>query len=853
MEQFLPTVAIDQQPVAAASANDWLALTRRLMRCSTRAAMYDLVFTAARLGNSAFTLLGYLDSPPVGTLMRLVALDMSQAAPLQRGTSAPAIAPIDGALSAQLQNPPATILVSTLDQDSSGLRALLEGFELPTRSLGTVYAVRLACAHESGPLIIMAWRAGDTPAPAWLAALPAFFADVTLRLDTFNTYALPTQNAPAAFDFLSATAVICDIGLLYGGQLDRLLKALLRHLVETLGLQGAAFFLHSDLNERLALADVVSHDASTPVFWEAPQLDRLLRIARTIEVSGRTQIYHDPLGSGTAQTLVVVPLLAGGWSTGVLQLLATEQALSREQLPALAMIGNYIAASIENARLFAWTRADQERTRAVVDATNDAIVMLDERRRTMIFNRRARFFFGLAERDVLGRDNTQLNGLMQLIFVDAPRFNQWLAELLDSPFERAVEEFLTLRPEQRLLQCYSAPVMDDHERYLGRILVFRDITREREVERMKNDFISIVSHELRTPLTSIRGALQLVLGKTSEGQMLTRIETLPQARNLLTISLANTERLIRLINDILDISKIEQGRMQLKRERVSAVELCRIAAAEVAALATTRSITVEVLEHHALPTIYADRDRTVQVLVNLLSNAIKFSQLGQRVQLSTQSEGPMVRFVVRDWGRGIAPEDQPRLFQKFQQLDNPATREVGGSGLGLAICKAIVEEHGGTIGLVSTPDSGSSFFFTMPLLLPEQQSPVLQRGTVLVVDDDADVRPVLVRLIQRHGFAVFGAADGQTALALWQQEQPDVVLLDLRMPGMDGYEVLRHAQANAATAGIPAIILSANELSDRSRDALTALGAVAYLEKPVPSDRLISALEQVLASYRATG
>jgi PAS domain S-box-containing protein len=745
------------------------------------------------------------------------------------------------------------LFIAALDHDTSGLRALLESLDLPTSNLGAAYAVRLDCAHESGPLVILAWPVATLPPSAWIEALAAFFADVALRLDTLGHTAAAVAKPSATLDVLHATAVICDVGLLYSGQFDRLLKALLRQLVEALGVHGAAFFLHSDLNERLDLATPVYRDSAVVPFWESPQLERLLRIARTVEVGGQPQLYRDPLGTDSAQALAVVPLQAGGWSTGVLQVVADSDTLTIDQLQALGLLGNQMAAAIENARLFAWTRADQERTRAVVDATNDAILMLDERRRTMIFNRRARFFFGLAERDVLGRDNTRLSGLVQLIFVDAARFNRWLAELLDSPYERAVEEFVTIRPEQRLLQCYSAPVMDDNERYLGRILVFRDITREREVDRMKNDFISIVSHELRTPLTSIRGALQLVLGKTGEGQILTRAETFPQARELLAISLANTERLIRLINDILDISKIEQGRMQLNRERVSPLEICHVAAAEVAALAATRSITVEVIEHLGLPTVYADRDRAVQVLVNLLANAIKFSYVGQRVQLNTQLEATMLRFIVRDWGRGISIDDQSRLFQKFQQLDNPATREVSGSGLGLAICKAIVEEHGGTIGLSSTPGNGSSFYFTLPLLPPEPQSATAGRGTVLVIDDDPDVRPVLVRLIQRHGFMVIAAADGPTALRVLEQERPDLILLDLRMPGMDGYEVLRRVQANPRTAGIPAIILSANEINLRSQEILKDLGAVAYLEKPVPSDRLIGALEQVLASPRPSG
>src|SRR4029450_4086117 len=185
--------------------------------------------------------------------------------------------------------------------------------------------------------------------------------------------------------------------------------------------------------------------------------------------------------------------------------------------------------------------------------------------------------------------------------------------LLASSEERAVLELKVLRAEPRLLQCFSAPVVDHQERLLGRMLVFRDITREREVEQMKTDFVSIVSHELRTPLTSIRGALQLVLGRAAIGT--THESSLPpRTRELLDISLKNSERLIRLINDILDISKIEQGSIQLRRVALDPADLCRAAAQEVSVFAEGRNITIDIRAKPGLAPISADRDRALQVL-----------------------------------------------------------------------------------------------------------------------------------------------------------------------------------------------------------------------------------------------
>jgi PAS domain S-box-containing protein len=616
--------------------------------------------------------------------------------------------------------------------------------------------------------------------------------------------------------------------------------------------------------------------------------------------------------------------------------------------------------------------------RALVDASNDALLLLDSQGRAILINRRAKYFFGLAERDVIGRSAAQLRAMFTMIFEDGAAFDAWLTPLLASAEERAVREFRVLRAEPRLLQCFTAPVVHQQEQLLGRLLVFRDITREREVERMKNEFVSLVSHELRTPLTSIRGALQLVLGRTGAGApavgapppLSPLLSLPPRTRELLAISLNNSERLIRLINDILDISKIEQGPISLRRVSLDPGELCRVAAQGVAAFASSRGITIDLVLPDELAPISADRDRALQVLTNLLSNAIKFSIAEQRVTLSAEAVHGAICFAVRDQGRGIAPEHHARIFEKFQQIDSSSTRDVGGTGLGLAICKALVEEHGGRIWLDSATGKGATFAFTLPLatgtrptkpialtvdqptILVADDNPIIlevmhdileeagyavaeanggaealrlarllqpalltldvmmpdldgfdviqvlrndpitralpvlfvsavpehERGTalggsgfllkpfapealldqvrqligqrvlrVLVVEDDNHVRPVLARLIERGGFLVAQAADGHAALEMLPQVQPNLILLDIRMPGMDGYEVLRRIKCDPAYQHIPVVVLTASDLGAAARQRVLDLGAALFLEKPIGSEELLAEIERILS------
>ena len=935
------------------------AAGRVLARAEHAAHVERALLDAARAatGCAAAALYVMPDEPELHTALKLVGVAGGDDAP-------PDLLLLDGAWLAQLR----------------AARHVSGGQRLTWQPATHAALELVAVAGEAGlhAVLVLAWPDAARQA-GWEQAALALAEDAGFALDRCaRRQATAAAHVERTQQLLGAVHAINESGLLYGTLDDRLLGAMLGQILVVLRLGGGAIYLYDEPAERVELelwarGPESSYGHDPAVLWEPPLLESTLEHARetvrrslpahTVSAAEPDAASAEPLALalrelGAAQ-LVSVPLLAGGWLTGVLQVVAAPgRAVGEEQVQLLSVLARQAAVVIENARLFAQTRADRERTRAVVDASNDAILMLDEHRRPMIVNRRARFFFGLTERDLVGKSFDQIGSLFTRIFEDGQRFHGWLGQLLRTQGERAVEEFHILSPEPRLLQCYSAPVLDPHDRYLGRLLVFRDITREREVERMKNDFVATVSHELRTPLTSIQGALQLVLGPPGGERPGIAAALPPRGLELLGISLNNTERLIRMINDILDIARIEQGRIQLRREQLSPEELCLSGAAEMSAFANGRGRSVEVRVSPWLPKVLADKDRSVQILVNLLSNAIKFSLPGQRVVLSARRDGQLVAFAVQDWGRGIALEQQSRLFQKFQQIDSSTTREVGGSGLGLAISKALVEEQGGRIWLESRPGEGSTFSFTLPLVPGTERSgtprifvlehedrvrdalcdafladgwepqpasdvavleqlintmeadmvllgpalsaqhaallrqlrakaataqlPVLllsdappadlprgvdalarqsdpatvvaraaqlraeRRPRVLVVDDDPHVRPVLVRLLQRHGLRVSNVGDGYSALAAADTQRPDLILLDVQMPGLDGFEVLRRLKASPETAHIPVIILTANDLSEAARSHGYTLGVQAYLEKPVSYERLISTVDTAL-------
>ena len=385
----------------------------------------------------------------------------------------------------------------------------------------------------------------------------------------------------------------------------------------------------------------------------------------------------------------------------------------------------------------------------------------------------------------------------------------------------------------------STPIEEDGS-VEGSVVVFTDVSDRRETERLKDEFTSVVSHELRTPLTSIRGSLGLLAGGA--------LGEIPErGQRMLDIAVANTDRLVRLINDILDIERMESGHVEMARVDCDARELVAHAVEMIRPVAAEAGV---VLETDVAPAaVYADPDRIGQTLTNLLSNAVKFSPEGGVVRVEVTSRDGEATFCVRDHGRGIPADKLDTIFERFEQVDASDARDKGGTGLGLAICRSIVVQHDGRIWVTSEPGAGSAFFFTLPMAADSMPTPPEQpdRPTVLICDDDPSVRQVMKAMLEEHGYRVVPAASGPHAIELALRERPDVVLLDLLMPGEDGWKTAHTLRERPETAAIPIVAVTVLPPEEAIRDG----DLDDYVQKPLDEAKLSAALDRAL--LRASG
>lgn len=381
----------------------------------------------------------------------------------------------------------------------------------------------------------------------------------------------------------------------------------------------------------------------------------------------------------------------------------------------------------------------------------------------------------------------------------------------------------------------------------GMTLAFgQDITRRKEVDRLKNEFISTVSHELRTPLTSIRGSLGLIAGGVA-GPIPDR------AKNMIDIAYKNSERLVRLINDILDIEKIESGKMELRFKPIELVPLIEQAVEANRSYGEQYQVSFVIAKAPPNLRINADADRMTQVLTNLLSNAAKFSPPHSEVEIRVRHNGKQLHVEVCDHGAGIPEEFKNRIFQKFAQADSSDTRQKGGTGLGLSIVKAIIEKHGGTIGFNSTVGMGTTFYFNLPEY-QETPRPVLtpesQKQRILIVEDDQDVALLLNLMLKQGGFETDVAYNAEDALELVQTRHYAALTLDLMLPGKDGISLIRDMRANEHTRHLPIVVVSAKAEHGKQQLNGDAMWVADWLQKPIDQHQLVRAVAQASKHLR---
>lgn len=390
----------------------------------------------------------------------------------------------------------------------------------------------------------------------------------------------------------------------------------------------------------------------------------------------------------------------------------------------------------------------------------------------------------------------------------------------------------------------KAAAMRNSGQLLGYVGTLEDISERKNVERMKNEFVSTVSHELRTPLTSIMGSLGLLAGGVSG-------EISSQARALVDIARKNSERLVRLINDILDIEKIESGRMHFDLQPRELQPLVEQAVAANHAYGEQFGVTFVIAEQ--LPGAWArvDADSLMQVMTNLMSNAAKFSPPGATVELRLVREGSMIRLSVTDHGPGMPASFHDKVFEKFTQADASDTRQKGGTGLGLSISKAIVEAMGGRIGFVTGAGTGTTFYFDLPewieaapVAAPEipQLAPAA-RPKILVCEDDRDVATLLCMMLGNAGYDAVPAHDAASARRLLAADSFAAMTLDIGLPDIDGRDFLRELRADPATRDLCIVVVSGHLRSTLRPDTGDGLGVQDWIAKPIDPDRLLSAVQ----------
>ncbi len=591
--------------------------------------------------------------------------------------------------------------------------------------------------------------------------------------------------------------------------------------------------LHVHCHTEAAESSLLAAKERTLTAWRElsggqPSEDRLV-----VRVTGqRAKQPGDQVAVLTEQ--ISAPLSVDGRAAGVIVLFASRcGAFQQNDARLLALLANQTAGAVRS--IAAAVGAERRRIERMVECMADGVILTDARNEIVVINPAA----------------------CQLLRIPSPdkATAKYLQEVLGFyPFElvRGWEYggAQTLREEvqifDRTLHSTVSPVTDRDSSLAGVVVVLRDITEQKRLEERKEEFVSIVSHELRTPLTAISGSVDLVLANLAG-------EINEKQRRFLSMAKESTDRLNAMVDDLLDLSKFAGGKLRMDFEVSGLDALVRSAVERYAAAASEKAIRIEARAPAAPVKLVCDPMRLTQVLNNLLTNAIKFCPpRSGHIELELQRPAGVPGFAVLTcWNNGeaIAEADLERIFDKFEQASSVRTRSVRGTGLGLAICRNIVEAHGGRIWVESAEGEGARFVVVLPVEPVEASAddgpkPAAGRtGTVLVVDDEPDIGFILKALLLSRGHRVFVATRADEAIALARRHHPDVVTLDVRMPGLDGLglaEILRH---DPDTRAARLLVFSVGEERERAFRA----GASAFLSKPLDTSRFLAGIDGLLA------
>src|SRR5450631_1799039 len=516
---------------------------------------------------------------------------------------------------------------------------------------------------------------------------------------------------------------------------------------------------------------------------------------------------------------------------------------------------------------------------AILTSANFSIIATDEKGIIQLFNVGAERMLGYQAAEVVNKINPSDIHDPQEVTARAEALSLELATTITPGFEalafkasRGIEDIYELtyicKDGSRFPAIVSITALrDDYNNIIGYLLIGTDNSVRKQVELelnntmavaekanlAKSDFLSSMSHELRTPLNAILGFAQVMESGAPP-------PTPSQKRSIDQILKAGWY-LLELINEILDLALIESGKLSLSLELVSLVEVMHECQAMIEPQAQKRGISVAFPQFEILYFVKADRTRVKQVLINLLSNAIKYNKVGGTVVVDCIAGNPeRIRICVKDTGEGLTPDKLTQLFQPFNRLGQEANTEEG-TGIGLVVCKRLIELMGGVIGAESTVGKGSVFWIEMNLTAERQpvsgvaeltavaqaqvQADAQLRTLLYVEDNPANLMLVEDLIARRPDIRFLSARDGNHGVEIARAAQPDVILMDINLPGITGIAALRILAGDPATARIPVVALSANAIPRDIKEGLDA-GFFRYLTKPIKVTEFMETLDAAL-------
>jgi len=547
---------------------------------------------------------------------------------------------------------------------------------------------------------------------------------------------------------------------------------------------------------------------------------------------------------------VVAPMFDGAQPLGTMLLasVGTGRRYSGDDLDFAFTLAGRAALAVRNARLVRQLAAERDRQRlerleadrrfaelrAVFDWDPNGIALFDPDGILRMASRQIEEIFGLPLRAMygLGFEEIYRRKLAQAKPADREPMLARVRAIFANRDATSRDDVELERPRHRWLTRNSVPVRSVDGEYQGRLVVYMDVTEQRELDRQRADFFTVAAHELRTPLTPLSMYLQSIDRRVARGQAVDG--------ELMTKARRQVDRLGKLVEDLLDVSRLESGRMHLASSDVDMNELVDEVVVDFRGSTGNHEI---VFQRSAGPVfVHGDVERLEQVLVNVLQNAIKYTPQGGQITVAVERDGGEVRISVKDPGIGVPEEEQTKLFQRFFRAGNATTRNYSGLGIGLFVSNEIVRRHGGRFEVKSEVGSGSTFIICLPAVRQEAAEPV-GGPRVLLVDDDPEILEATGQILREWGYVVDEARDGQVALSLARTARPDLMLIDLMMPVMDGWTLIGRLREEKVAEGVPLVVFSADR---DTREKARQLDAAASLRKPFELDELQAVVERLL-------